>query len=184
MIMQVMMMMMVVFNGCRVPMFECSVVSEVFKAIAMEMSSALRTPFGPLHRPAREQERVLVCVRPRTQSILVVLAQFQTGHFRRNSRHGLVHLALFGVQDTRVALSEQFGFAPTFFGNVIHPVGLGPQRQKGTMISRRFLLAGSDALAPVHGAGWVDGWDDAAEPLSGPRRHQGLGVGVVHADTA
>lgn len=52
------------------------------------------------------------------------------------------------------------------------------------MISDQLLVAGSDAFAPVYCAGREDGWDDAAEPLSGPRCHQRLGVGVVNADAA
>lgn len=52
------------------------------------------------------------------------------------------------------------------------------------MISGQLLVCGSDAFAPVHRAGREDGWDDAAEPLSGPRCHQRLRVGVVYADAA
>lgn len=140
--------------------------------------------FGPFHHPTRKEERVLPLLGPRAHSVLVVLAQFETCHFGRDARHGLVHLALLCVKDTWVALSEQFGLATPFFGDVAHPVGLVPRWQKGAVISTRFLVGGSDAFAPVHRAGREDGWDDAAESLSGPRCHQRLRVRVVNADAA
>lgn len=95
------MMMMLMFDGQRVSVFECSVMSDVFKVLAVEMtagvlsSPALVTCFGPFQRPTRKEERVLSLLRPRAQSVLVVLAQFETCHFGRDARHGLVHLALF-----------------------------------------------------------------------------------------
>lgn len=45
-------------------------------------------------------------------------------------------------------------------------------------------MGGSDTFAPVHSAGGEDGWDNAAEPLPGPRRHQRFRVRVVDTDAA
>lgn len=184
------MMMMMMFYGRHVSVFECSVMSEVFKALVVKMTGgelshpALLIHFGPFHRLARKQERVLTLRWPCAQSILIVLTQFQTRHFGWDARHGLVHLALFRVQDTRVALSEQLGLATTFFRDVSHPVWLDSRGQKGMMISSRFLVSGSYTFAPVHCAGREDGWDDTTEPLSGPWGHQRLRVGVVNANAA
>lgn len=82
-------------------MFQCSMMSEVFKVLAVEMtarvlsSPALITCFGPFHHPTRKKEWVLSLLRPHAQSVLVVLAQFETRHFGWDARHGLIHLALF-----------------------------------------------------------------------------------------
>lgn len=72
-------------------MFERPVVSDVFKVLAVEVtggvlsSPALLPRFGPLHRPTRKHERVLSLLRLRAQSVLVVLAQFEPCHFRRDA---------------------------------------------------------------------------------------------------
>lgn len=101
--MTTMMKVLLIFNGRRVSVFECAMMSEVFKVLEVEMtggvlsSPAVVTCFGPFHHPTRKEERVLMLLRPRAQNVLVVLAQLETCHFGWDARHGLVHLAVFRV---------------------------------------------------------------------------------------